>query len=147
MASVTVIFSTRKGELAELITNAGSPDGGDAVAEAAKGAAAGGGAGGRVQGGGAAGARRVESLDDFDGIVVIGGDGTFFEVRLAPAGTQETSCQGGGDEGSRLSQTTKKTKNINWRRKKSGAPSVHNTQETMLNDGSSELSKNQKHAC
>lgn len=82
MVSVAVVFSTRRGELAELVTRAGSSgEGGGAMAGGAKGGAAGGGGGGGG-GRGAVGPGRVlvGSLDDFDGIVVIGGDGTFFEV-------------------------------------------------------------------
>ncbi|CAM9497312.1 unnamed protein product, partial [Hapterophycus canaliculatus] len=68
MAAVTVIFSTRRGELAELITNAG----GNAATEP--------GGNGGADRGEAAGESRLGSLDGFDGIVVVGGDGTFFEV-------------------------------------------------------------------
>ncbi len=76
--SFTAIFSSRGGELAELVTGAGgaacAPD---AAVEEGRGS------GGDRQGQGRgqdAGGSRVGSLDDFDGIVVVGGDGTFFEV-------------------------------------------------------------------
>ncbi|CAM9303527.1 unnamed protein product [Ectocarpus fasciculatus] len=67
MTTVTVVFSTRRGELAEIITNAGDNS---SSGDAARSASAGGGGGGST----------VGSLDDLDGIVVVGGDGTFFEV-------------------------------------------------------------------
>lgn len=67
MTTVTVVFSTRRGELAEIITNAGDNS---SSGDAARSASAGGGCGGSTAG----------SLDDLDGIVVVGGDGTFFEV-------------------------------------------------------------------
>ncbi|CAN0280242.1 unnamed protein product, partial [Ectocarpus sp. 12 AP-2014] len=66
MTTVTVVFSTRRGELAEIITNAGD----NSSTDGATGASA-----GRV-----GGRSNVGSLDDLDGIVVVGGDGTFFEV-------------------------------------------------------------------
>lgn len=71
--TTTVIFSTRGGEFAEIIANAGGGTG------------AGGGAvqGANGVGGGGVGGSRVGSLDDLDGIVVVGGDGTFFEVRIS----------------------------------------------------------------
>lgn len=84
VSAVTVIFSTRRGELAELIKNANGDNsstststnpgvGSDEATEP------------RVDDGGAnrgnpAGESRLGSLDGFDGIVVVGGDGTFFEV-------------------------------------------------------------------
>ncbi|CBN76438.1 Sphingosine kinase [Ectocarpus siliculosus] len=66
MTTANVVFSTRRGELAEIITNAGD----NSSTDATRGASAGGGGGGST----------VGSLDDLDGIVVVGGDGTFFEV-------------------------------------------------------------------
>eukprot|EP00903_Cladosiphon_okamuranus_P016711 g15404.t1 len=67
-ADTKVIFSTRRGEFSEIITNAAA--GGDGTnASGAEGAS-----------GAAVSASRVGSLDDLDGIVVVGGDGTFFEV-------------------------------------------------------------------
>lgn len=69
--ATTVIFSTRGGEFAEVIANAGSGTGASAPG-AIQGA--------NAAGGGRAEESRVGSLDDLDGIVVVGGDGTFFEV-------------------------------------------------------------------
>jgi len=75
--SFTVIFSSRRGELAELVTTAGgatcAPDAAVGEVQGSSGAE-----GGRQ--GQDAGGASVGSLDDFDGIVVVGGDGTFFEV-------------------------------------------------------------------
>lgn len=73
--STTVIYSTRRGEFAEIIANAGGGANASGAVERANGA----------EGGDAGGApevdvSRVGSLDDLDGIVVVGGDGTFFEV-------------------------------------------------------------------
>lgn len=86
MSAITVIFSTRGGELAELIKGAGGSSGstsastdpgqGDANSNAATEPEGGCGAGR----GGPASDSRLGSLDGFDGIVVVGGDGTFFEV-------------------------------------------------------------------
>lgn len=74
MATVTTVVSTRGGELAELVANAaGAKLGGEeSVGKDDAGAGVEGGTGGAVS--------RLGSLDDFDGIVVVGGDGTFFEV-------------------------------------------------------------------
>eukprot|EP00752_Nemacystus_decipiens_P001239 g1238.t1 len=69
--ATTVIFSTRRGEFQEIIASAGGAASSSApsAVEAANGT-----------GGGGVGASRVGNLDDLDGIVVVGGDGTFFEV-------------------------------------------------------------------
>lgn len=72
-ATTTVIFSTRRGEMAELIANAGGGPNSSVAVEGMSGAAG----GGWLRG---PGESRVGSLDDLDGIVVVGGDGTFFEV-------------------------------------------------------------------
>lgn len=66
-ARTTVIFSTRQGEFAEIITNAAGGGGGTNAS-------------GVVEGASGATGSRVCNLDDLDGIVVVGGDGTFFEV-------------------------------------------------------------------
>lgn len=75
MVAATPIVSTRGGELAELIATAGVSEGCNrASVEATTDAGTG------VRGG-SRGVSGLGSLDDFDGIVVVGGDGTFFEVR------------------------------------------------------------------
>lgn len=75
-ASTTAIFSTRRGELKDLIAKAGGGGGASASGAVEGGSDAGG--GGEATAG--EGGSRVGRLEDFDGIVVVGGDGTFFEV-------------------------------------------------------------------
>lgn len=85
-ATATVIFSTRRGELSEIIASAA---GGGASPSSAAGGASGAGGGGGARG---TDASRVGSLDVLDGIVVIGGDGTFFEVCAPPRNMRLASC-------------------------------------------------------
>ena len=73
MSEITLVMSSRPGELAEVVTEAGSSGGGrgESVAPGSTDATAGGGRGGKP---------RLGSLDDYDGIVTVGGDGTLHEV-------------------------------------------------------------------
>lgn len=75
MSKVRLFKSSRPGELAELVTEAGSSGegGGEDVATGSTGATA---------GGGREGEPRLGSLDDYDGIITVGGDGTLHEVFL-----------------------------------------------------------------
>lgn len=80
MTDITPVISTRGGELAEVVRYAGHH--GAHIPEEKK--DGNGGAGG-LAGRGRPGKRGesvvdVGSLDNFDGIVVVGGDGTLFEV-------------------------------------------------------------------
>lgn len=75
MSKITLFKSSRPGELAEVVTEAGSSGEGrgEGVATGSTDATA---------GGGREGEPRVGSLDDYDGIVTVGGDGTLHEVFL-----------------------------------------------------------------
>ena len=73
MSKITLVMSSRPRELAEAISAAGSSGEGrgDGVATGSTDATA----GGRREG-----ERRLDSLDEYDGIITVGGDGTLHEV-------------------------------------------------------------------
>lgn len=81
MATFTAIISTRRGELAEVINNAGAGGGNNDHAGSGhsttrpRPAADAGGIEEAV-----GGISRIGNLDAYDGIVVVGGDGTLHEV-------------------------------------------------------------------
>lgn len=75
LTDITPVISTRAGELAEVVRYAGNRS--DHTATSASGSGRNTGVG---EGRGAESVVDVGSLDNFDGIVVLGGDGTLFEV-------------------------------------------------------------------
>lgn len=70
MSKITLIVSSRPGELANVVTEAGIISGGQGQGVGSD----------ATDGGERGGEPRLGSLDDFDGIVTVGGDGTLHEV-------------------------------------------------------------------